>query len=132
MNMRMLVIALLLFLNISFVQAAEKVVVYNWAEYIPDDVLKDFSKETGIDVVYSTYENNEAMYAKIKTQGGKGYDVVVPSTYLVSKMKKDGLLQPIDKTRLSNFKNLDDTLLDKPYDPSNHYSIPSANENSVS
>lgn len=106
------------------VQADGKLVVYNWAEYIPDGVLADFEKETGIKVEYSTYENNEVMYSKLKIQKGKGYDIVVPSTYLVSKMRDEGLLQKVDKTKLSNFKNLMPDLLNKPYDPNNDYSVP--------
>ena len=106
------------------VQADGKLVVYNWAEYIPDGILADFEKETGIKVEYSTYENNEVMYSKLKIQKGKGYDIVVPSTYLVSKMRDEGLLQKVDKTKLSNFKNLMPDLLNKPYDPNNDYSVP--------
>ncbi len=106
------------------VQADGKLVVYNWAEYIPDGVLADFEKETGIKVEYSTYENNEVMYSKLKIQKGKGYDIVVPSTYLVSKMRDEGLLQKVDKTKLNNFKNLMPDLLNKPYDPNNDYSVP--------
>jgi spermidine/putrescine transport system substrate-binding protein len=104
--------------------AGGKVVVYNWAEYIPEGVLDAFTEETGIEVNYSTFENNEVMYAKLQLQKGKGYDVVVPSTYLVSKMRDEGLLQPIDKEKLSNFKHLDALMLDKPYDPGNAYSVP--------
>lgn len=73
---------------------------YNWSEYIPNEVLRDFTKETGIKVIYSTYESNESMYAKLKTQGG-GYDLIVPSTYYVSKMRKEGMLQKIDTLSLS-------------------------------
>ena len=58
------------------VQAEEKLVVYNWSEYIPEGVLDDFTRETGIEVEYSTYENNEVMYSKLKLQ--KGNFVVVP------------------------------------------------------
>ncbi len=104
--------------------AAEKVVVYNWAEYIPEGVLEAFTAETGIEVEYSTYDNNETMVAKLQLQGGKGYDVVVPSTYLVSRMRKEGLIQPIDKALLPHYKHLDPALLDKPYDPGNQYSVP--------
>ncbi|MET0090699.1 MAG: extracellular solute-binding protein [Candidatus Thiodiazotropha sp.] len=106
------------------VQAGGKVVVYNWAEYIPEGVVDAFTEETGIEVQYATFENNETMYAKLQLQKGKGYDVVVPSTYLVSKMRDEGLLQPIDQTKLSNYKHLDPDMLDKPYDPGNQYSIP--------
>jgi len=117
--------SLLFLLTLSNIALGEgKVVVYNWAEYIPEGVLDAFTEETGIEVQYSTFENNEAMYAKLQLQKGKGYDVVVPSTYLVSKMREEGLLLPIDKKKLSNFKHLDPDMLNKPYDPGNAYSIP--------
>ncbi|MGF1720931.1 extracellular solute-binding protein [Vibrio kyushuensis] len=96
---------------------------YNWSEYIPNDVLASFTKETGIKVIYSTYESNESMYAKLKTQGS-GYDLVVPSTYFVSKMHKEDMLQEIDKSKLTQFSGLDPNYLNKPFDPDNTYSIP--------
>lgn len=96
---------------------------YNWSEYIPSSVLQDFTKETGIKVIYSTYESNESMYAKLKTQGG-GYDLVVPSTYFVSKMRKENMLQEIDHSKLKHFADLDSNYLNKPFDPGNKFSIP--------
>lgn len=101
----------------------EELYFYNWSEYIPNEVLRDFTKETGIKVIYSTYESNESMYAKLKTQGG-GYDLIVPSTYYVSKMRKEGMLQKIDHSKLAHFSGLDANYLNKPFDPSNDYSIP--------
>ena len=87
-------------------------------------VLSQFTKETGIKVIYSTYESNETMYAKLKTYKDGAYDLVVPSTYFVDKMRKEGMLQKIDKSKLSNFSNLDPEMLNKPFDPNNDYSIP--------
>jgi spermidine/putrescine transport system substrate-binding protein len=103
--------------------ANEELYFYNWSEYIPSEVLEDFTKETGIKVIYSTYESNESMYAKLKTQGS-GYDLVVPSTYFVSKMRKEGMLQEIDKEKLAHYQDLDPNYLDKPFDPDNKFSIP--------
>ena len=111
----------------GFAPAAEskgQVVVYNWSEYIPQDVLDDFTKETGIKVVYSTFESNEAMFAKVKLLRGKSYDVVVPSGYFVDLMRRDKLLQEIDHSKLPNLANLDPSLLNQEYDPGNKYSIP--------
>src|SRR4051812_40382078 len=102
----------------------QKVVVYNWTEYLPESALQAFTKETGIEVEYATYESNEAMYAKIKLLDGKGYDVVVPSTFYVEKMRKEGLLQKLDKAQLKNISNLDPALLNKAYDPNNEFSVP--------
>ncbi|MBU1190316.1 MAG: extracellular solute-binding protein [Gammaproteobacteria bacterium] len=123
MTLRAIVSSVLCVLSVA-AHADGKVVVYNWAEYIPEGVLEQFTEKTGIKVEYSTYDNNETMYAKLKLQNGKGYDIVVPSTYLVSRMRKEGLIQPIDHARLTNYKHLDPDLLDKPYDPGNQYSIP--------
>jgi len=102
----------------------QKLVIYNWTEYLPESVLEAFTKETGIEVEYATYESNEAMYAKIKLLDGKGYDLVVPSTFYVEKMRKEGLLQPINKSALKNYANLDPTAMNKAHDPNNQFSVP--------
>ncbi len=112
-----------LFLASSAV-AGEKVYVYNWTEYIPQPVLDRFTETTGIEVVYSTYDSNETMYAKVKLVQNDGYDVVVPSTYFVSKMSRENMLQPLDHKQLPNMKDLDAKLMNKAYDPNNTYSIP--------
>jgi spermidine/putrescine transport system substrate-binding protein len=104
--------------------AAEKLFVYNWTEYIPDEVLQLFTKETGIKIIYATYESNESMYAKLKLIEGDGYDLVFPSTYFISKMIKEDMLQPLDHARIPNLKDLDTTLLNREYDPGNRYSLP--------
>ncbi len=104
--------------------ASKELYVYNWSEYMPDSVLEDFTKETGIKVIMSTYDSNEALYAKVRMVGAKGYDIIVPSTDFVSRMRKEGLLQPVDKSKLSNFGNLDPKLLNQAFDPDNTYSVP--------
>ncbi|WP_407333119.1 extracellular solute-binding protein [Enterovibrio sp. 27052020O] len=115
-------LAFSLFSNAA-VSAEKELYFYNWSEYIPTEVIEEFTQETGIKVIYSTYESNESMYAKLKTHPD-GYDLVVPSTYYVKKMRDEGMLQPIDKTKLSNFDGLDPNNLNKPFDPNNEYSIP--------
>ncbi len=117
-------VALFAILSSTPAVAGEKVYVYNWTEYIPESVLLEFTEETGIEVVYSTYDSNETMYAKLKLIQKDGYDVVFPSTYFVSKMGREGMLQPLDRTLLPNMKDLDVNLLDKVYDKGNVYSIP--------
>lgn len=108
-----------------FAFGADKVLyVYNWSEYMPESVLKAFQKETGIKVKYSTYDSNEAMYAKVKTDTKTSYDIIVPSTYFVSKMAKEGLLQKIDRKKLTYFDTLNPQLLNQSFDPQNDYSIP--------
>lgn len=97
--------------------------LYIWSEYIPDEVVQNFTKETGIKVHLSTYDSNEAMYAKIKL-AGEGYDIVVPSADYVSLMRIQGLLLPLDKNKLPNFANLAPKFVDQPFDPDNQYSVP--------
>lgn len=128
-HIRIPALALVLVITLAGMSfAAQKgkgqVVVYNWSEYIPQDVLDDFTKETGIKVVYSTFESNEAMYAKVKLLRGKSYDVVVPSAYFVEMMRRDRLVQQLDHSRLPNIVNLDPKLMDQDHDPGNKYSIP--------
>lgn len=105
---------------------ADKVVrVYNWTEYISDSVVDAFTAETGIEVIYSTFDSNEAMYAKLKLMGGRGgYDIIFPSTDFADKMRKEGMLEPIDHSKLSNFKYLNASFLDSDFDPENKYTIP--------
>ena len=120
----LLMLLVILWLPVAALAGKKQVHVYNWTEYIPDEVLAAFQKETGIKVVYATFDSNETMYAKIKLTRGKGYDVAFPSTYFVHKMRKEGRLEPLDKSQLPNMKHLDPMLMDKPYDPANTYSIP--------
>ncbi len=111
-----------------YAQAAAKnqgdLVIYNWSDYIPNDVLAQFSAETGIKVTYATYESNEAMYAKVKLLQGKTYDLICPTTYIIGQMITDGLLQPLDLSKVPNFKNVDRRLLGQSFDPQNEYSVP--------
>ncbi len=102
----------------------ETVSVYNWSEYIPEGVLADFTKETGIQVKYSTYDNNEVMYTRLKLLRGRGYDVLVPSTSLVGRMRDEGLIQELDHKQLPHLQDLSPNLLNKSFDPGNQYSIP--------
>ena len=104
--------------------AAEKLYVYNWTEYVPSSLLEQFTKETGIEVIYSTFESNEEMYSKLKLSNSTGYDIVFPSSYYVGKMAKEGMLAELDKSKLTNLKNITPDLMGKPFDPENKYSLP--------
>ena len=97
--------------------------MYNWGEYIDKEVLDEFTEETGIKVNYETFVTNEDMYLKIK-QGGSNYDIVVPSDYMIEKMIKEDMLEPIDKSKISNYGNIDEKFLNKKYDPESKYSVP--------
>jgi len=117
--------ALCLLCGSAFAAEEKLLYLYNWSEYMPETVLEQFQQETGIKVVYSTYDSNEAMYAKLRLLDSKNsYDLAVPSTYYVSKMRREGLLAKIDKSKLKNFRNLDAKLINQPFDPDNSYSVP--------
>lgn len=116
-----LISSLILFSSSIF---AEKLYIYNWTEYIPNSLLQQFTKETGIEVVYSTFESNEEMYSKMKLTNGGGYDLIFPSSYYIEKMAKEGMLAKLDKTKLVNFAQITPSLLNKNFDPENQYSLP--------
>ncbi|MGF1768428.1 extracellular solute-binding protein [Enterovibrio makurazakiensis] len=101
----------------------DQLIFANWGPYLSTELLEQFTRETGIKVIYSTYESNETLYAKMKTHP-EGYDLVVPSTYFVAKMRDEDMLQKLDLSKLNNFNELDKNYLDKPFDPNNDYSIP--------
>ena len=107
--------------------AAEKVVnVYNWSDYVTEDALKRFTKESGIKVVYDVYDNNEVLEAKLLA-GKSGYDVIFPSARpFAAQQIKAGIYQKLDRSKLSNFKSLDPVLLASlsDFDPGNAFVLP--------
>lgn len=121
---RLVLTFLCLMLAAQALAASKELYVYNWSEYMPDSVLADFTKETGIKVIMSTYDSNEALYAKIRMIDARGYDLIVPSTDFVARMHKEGLLLPLDKSKLTNLGNLDPKLMNQAFDPGNTYSVP--------
>ena len=109
----------------ALAQTEEKVLnVYNWSDYIADDTIKNFEKETGIKVRYDNFDNNEILHAKL-VAGKTGYDVVVPSSYWAKIQADGGLLTKLDKSKLPNYKNLDPALLEQlgKLDPGNQYQV---------
>ena len=116
------------FAAVSLVTAAhaeDKVVnVYNWSDYIDDSILADFTKETGIKVVYDTFDANETLETKLLA-GKTGYDVVVPTAYFLQRQIKAGVFQKLDKSKLPNISNMWDTVQQRiaAYDPGNQYAV---------
>ncbi len=108
----------------SFADDSDTLNIYIWGGEVPDDVIQAFQKETGITVNYSTYDNNETLYAKLTAVGNPGYDIIEPSSYYVERMRSVGILQKLDKSRLVNWHYLNPELLNKSYDPGQEYSIP--------
>ena len=102
---------------------AQTLTIFNWGEYIDPELITKFEEETGIKVIYETFDSNEAMITKIQASSTP-YDIVIPSDYMIKKMKKLNLLNKIDHSKLENFDTLDPQLLDKSFDPGNEYSVP--------
>lgn len=98
--------------------------IYGWSNEVPEEAIRQFENETGIKVNFSTYENNEVMYSKLRATKNAGYDIIMPSSYFVDRMHRQDMLEPIDKSKLSNWKNLNPELLNPAYDPHSQYSIP--------
>lgn len=115
--------------NNSSINSNNKNVVYlySWAEYIPPEIFEKFEKETGIKVVEDIYSTNEEMFTKLKA-GAVGYDIVVPSADFAQIMIQEDMLLKIDKSKISTYKNLDDTFMEKlrMFDKNNDYIIPYA------
>lgn len=98
--------------------------VLNWSSYIPDEVIKDFEKETGIKVNYGTYSSNEELLAKVSSSKEGTYDVVFPSDYMVELMIGKNMLEEMDISQLVNYENIDEVFLNQSYDENNKYSLP--------
>jgi spermidine/putrescine transport system substrate-binding protein len=120
---------LLLALTISMLfmgskKSDQKVVnVFNWGLYIDEDIFEIFEEQTGIKVVYQTYDSNETLYSKLKL-GGSGYDVIIPSDYMVSRMISEDMLEKLDYSIIPNISKIDDAYRYQSYDPENAYSVP--------
>lgn len=98
--------------------------VFVWTEYVSDAAIEAFEKDTGIKVNLSTYSSNEDLLAKLKSESEGTYDVILPSDYAVEYLIAQDKLEALDKDKLTNLSNIDDTYLDESYDPGNVYSVP--------
>jgi putrescine transport system substrate-binding protein len=99
--------------------------IYNWSDYIAPNTVPDFQKETGIKVVYDVFDSNEVLEGKLMA-GSTGFDLVVPSASFLERQLAAGVFQPLDKSKLPNYKNMDPDLLKMvaQHDPGNKYAIP--------
>jgi spermidine/putrescine transport system substrate-binding protein len=104
-------------------KTGKELYVYNWGEYMDDDLRSEFTKKTGIKIIYEEFATNEDMYVKLKS-GGTQYDLAFPSDYMIEKLIREDMLKKIDTTKLSNYKNIGDSFKNLAYDPSNTYSVP--------
>ena len=96
--------------------------IYNAGEYIKESLIEKFEKENGCDVVYSTFDSNEAMYTMLNS--GEKYDILVPSDYMIERLIKEKYLQKLDWSKITVKEDLVEEVLNKDYDPGNKYSVP--------
>ncbi|MBQ7398900.1 MAG: spermidine/putrescine ABC transporter substrate-binding protein [Clostridia bacterium] len=108
-----------------------KLNVFNWGEYISDgsegtmDVLEEFEKISGIEVVYNNYETNEDLYAKLSAgKGNTQYDIIIPSDYMISRMIRENMLEKINFDNIPNVSMLDDKYRYPDFDKTGEYSVP--------
>ena len=105
-------------------QAQEKLSIYHWFEYMPQELLDKFTEETGIQVTMDTFDANESMLATLKAGAMGSYDVAVPGDYMVDIMIGEGMLDTFDPSELSNFANIEEQWVDVAFDPGRKHSIP--------
>jgi spermidine/putrescine-binding protein len=104
-------------------ELAKELHIYNWSEYIDPEIYADFEAEFGVKVIEDTFASNEDLLAKFQA-GARGYDLIVPSDYMVNIMNELGLLAELNYDNIPNFSNIDERFQDPPYDPGNKFSVP--------
>src|SRR5690606_32683953 len=104
---------------------AKEVNVYNWSDYIAEDTIPNFEKQTGIKVTYDVFDSNEVVETKLLA-GSSGYDIVVPTLNFLGRQIQAGVFMPLDKSKIPNYANLDPELMKRieRQDPGNQYAIP--------
>jgi len=122
-TLRILLLTLTALLGAAALPAADEVNLFGWSEYIPQDVLDGFTKETGIKVNFETYASNEELLSKL-VAGGGNYDLVQPSEYAAELMIRRGMLAPLDKKKLPNLKNIGAEFRGLVHDPEDKFTVP--------
>jgi spermidine/putrescine-binding protein len=105
-------------------KSKETLYIYNWTEYIPQEVYDKFEDETGIHVVESTFSSNEEMLAKLEAGGTNQYDLIIASNYVINVMVEKNMIQKLDKSKMENVKNITHSVMGMDFDPNNEYSLP--------
>lgn len=104
-------------------QAAGKLNIYNWFDYLPQELIDKFAREHDVEVTMDTYDSNESLLARLKA-GVTGYDVAVPGDYMVAILIQEGMLEKVQPNRMENFKHMKEEWIDVYWDPGREYSIP--------
>ena len=118
----LVLVLLTLFIGDSIGQK-QQLNVFTWAGYVSDDIREGFEKEFGVTVLVDTFASNEDLLTKLMA-GATGYDIIMPSDYMVSILIKQNLLETLNRDNIPNFRNISPLFLNKYFDPENRYSIP--------
>ncbi|MBI2814752.1 MAG: spermidine/putrescine ABC transporter substrate-binding protein [Opitutae bacterium] len=110
-------------LGAAVLAPAAEVNLFGWSEYIPQEVLDGFTRETGIKVNFETYASNEELLSKLVAAGGS-YDLIQPSEYAAELLIRRGLLAPLDRAKLTNLKNIGAEFRRLPHDPADRFTVP--------
>lgn len=97
--------------------------IYTWADYIDPELAVEFEKTHGCRLVIDTFDSNESMHAKLSA-GATGYDVLVPSSYMIKTLVRENMLRPLDHSKLSNLRHVDAAYLQRALDPGMKHSVP--------
>ncbi len=120
----LIVVSLFLYLPTFSTNDPKSINIFTWGDILEPSVITEFEEKTGYKIRLNYYSSNEELMVKLKATQGKGYDLIIPSDYAVRILSKEGLLKPIDKTKLNFWNDLHPYLLEHFFDPSNTYSIP--------
>jgi spermidine/putrescine-binding protein len=125
MKIKMLILAVLFTaVFLSACGGKNKLTIYTWDEMFPQEILRGFETETGIKINYINFDTNETMLERLQASRGKNYDLVIADDYIIELVIAEGLAQKIDKTKLSNYRNINPLYQGQFYDPSDEYTIP--------
>ena len=125
------VVAACVFMGLVFVQktgisskkyAGQTLHVYNAGEYTGENLISNFEKQTGCKVVMDLFDSNEQMY--IKVANGEAYDILIPSDYMIERLKQEKLIQPLNQDKITCMDDINDSVKNLSYDPNNEYSVP--------
>lgn len=106
--------------------AKKELIIYTWADYIPQDIIEEFEQATGITVTYTYFTSNEEMLTRLQAVNGGEYDLVLASDYIIDIARKEGLLQKLDKSKISTFGDIDPNMQGQYYDENDEYVVPYA------
>ena len=109
---------------ISFETGEKSITVFAWGDILEPSVIQEFEEKTGIKVHMLYYGTNQELMVKLQATQGRGYDLILPTDYMVALLAREELIQPIDKTKINFLNRLNPSLMNRHFDPNNTYSIP--------